>query len=69
MTTHLTLEAEDGVYLRQLEVEADDDGSVILWETEEVPGVSCHLHRLAIPLHLASTVAARIMAAVREAGR
>lgn len=69
MSAYLTLEHEAGAYLRQLEVEADDEGNVILWEQEEIPGVSCHLARLAIPAHLAAAVASRIMSAAREAGR
>lgn len=68
MSAYLTLEAEEGVLVRQLDIEADDDGNVMLWELEEIPGVSCGFsNKIAIPLHLAETVAARIMRAVREA--
>lgn len=69
MSAYLTLEHEAGAYLRQLEVEADDEGNVILWEQEEVPGVSCHLNRLAIPAHLVAAVASRMMTAAKGAGR
>lgn len=68
MTQHITLESEEGVYLRQLDVE-EIDGDIVLWEMEEIPGVSLHTRRFAIPAHLAAAVAARIMSAVKEAAR
>ena len=66
MTAYLTLEAEPSInYRRTLEIEAGDD-EIVLWE--EVDDYAApHQTRLAIPLHLAETVAARIMRAVREA--